>query len=93
VREYDELRLEGVVLWGPWSLSADRPGLVVRGRRPGDRLAGRRRKVQDVLVDSKVPQRERDSWPLVVSSEGVVAVPGLVEAPGWEGVVSAWRHD
>ncbi|MDH4177663.1 MAG: tRNA lysidine(34) synthetase TilS, partial [Thermoleophilia bacterium] len=52
VREYEELRLEGEVRWGPWSLSASRPGLVVRGRRPGDRLAGRRRKVQDVLVDA-----------------------------------------
>lgn len=91
VREYDELRLEGEVRWGPWLLSADRPGLVVRSRRPGDRLAGRRRKVQDVLVDSKVARGERDTWPLVVSDEGVVAVPGIVEAPGWEGVVTARR--
>jgi tRNA(Ile)-lysidine synthetase-like protein len=91
VREYDELRLEGAVRWGPWSLSATRPGLVVRARRPGDRLAGRRRKVQDVLVDSKVPRGERDTWPLVVSDEGVVVVPGIAVAPGWEGVVTARR--
>ncbi len=91
VREYDELRLEGEVRWGPWSLSAERPGLVVRARRPGDRLAGRRRKVQDVLVDAKVPRGERDTWPLVVSGEGVVSVPGITVAPGWEGVVTARR--
>ncbi len=92
VREYDELRLEGEVQWGPWSLTTSRPGLRVRARRPGDRLAGRRRKVQDVFVDSKVPRGERDTWPLVVSGDGVVAVPGLAEAPGWEGVVTARRE-
>ena len=87
VRAYDELRLEGSVAWGPWRLESDRPGLVVRSRRPGDRLAGRRRKVQDVRVDAKVPRDERDSWPLVATTGGeVVAVPGLAEAPGWEGV-------
>ena len=94
VRAYDTLRLEGSVRWGPWRLESDRPGLVVRSRRPGDRLAGRTRKVQDVLVDAKVPREERDDWPLVATEEGaVVAVPGLVEAPGWEGVVRAVRED
>ena len=92
VRAYDELRLDGAVVWGPWRLESDRPGLVVRSRRPGDRLAGRRRKVQDVLVDAKVPRDERDSWPLVATTDGeVVAVPGLAEAPGWEGVVRTSR--
>jgi tRNA(Ile)-lysidine synthase len=94
VRAYDTLRLEGSVRWGPWRLESDRPGLVVRSRRPGDRLAGRTRKVQDVLVDAKVPREERDDWPLVATEDGaVVAVPGLVEAPGWEGVVRAVRED
>jgi tRNA(Ile)-lysidine synthase len=94
VRAYDTLRLEGSVRWGPWRLESDRPGLVVRSRRPGDRLAGRTRKVQDVLMDAKVPREERDDWPLVATEDGaVVAVPGLVEAPGWEGVVRAVRED
>jgi tRNA(Ile)-lysidine synthase len=94
VREYDTLRLEGTVAWGPWRLESDRPGLVVRTRRPGDRLAGRARKVQDVLVDAKVPRDERDDWPLVATEEGaVVAVPGLAEAPGWEGAVRAVREE
>jgi tRNA(Ile)-lysidine synthase len=91
VREYGTLRLEGAVHWGPWTIEADRPGLEVRSRRPGDRLAGRRKKVQDLLVDAKVPRAERDSWPLVVHGEEVVAVPGVAEAPGWEGVVT-WRR-
>jgi tRNA(Ile)-lysidine synthase len=91
VREYGTLRLEGAVQWGPWVIESDRRGLEVRSRRPGDRLAGRRKKVQDLLVDAKVPRAERDGWPLVVHGEEVVAVPGIAEAPGWEGVVT-WRR-
>jgi tRNA(Ile)-lysidine synthetase-like protein len=94
VRAYDALRLEGAVTWGPWRLESDVPGLVVRSRRPGDRLAGRSRKVQDVLVDAKVPRDERDAWPLVTTEDGaVVTVVGLAEAPGWEGAVRATRHE
>jgi tRNA(Ile)-lysidine synthase len=91
VRTYDTLRLEGTVEFGPWRLESDLPGLEVRARRPGDRLAGRRKKVQDLLVDAKVPRDERDTWPLVVSGDEVVAVPGVAEAPGWEGAVRAWK--
>ena len=91
VREYDTLRLEGTVTWGPWTLESDRPGLEVRGRRPGDHLAGRRKKVQDLFVDAKVPRSERDGWPVVVHGDEVVSVPGVAEAPGWEGAVR-WRR-
>jgi tRNA(Ile)-lysidine synthetase-like protein len=91
VREYDEVRLDGRVRFGPWQIESERPGLVVRTRRPGDRLAGRSKKVQDVLVDAKVPRAARDSWPLVVAGDEVVAVPGIVEAPGWEDSVRAWK--
>jgi len=91
VREYDELRLEGRVSFGPWRLESARPGLSVRTRRPGDRLAGRRKKVQDLFVDAKVPRLERDEWPLVVFGNDIVAVPGIAEAPGWEGAVRAWK--
>ena len=94
VRAYDTLRLEGTVTWGPWRIESDLPGLVVRGRRPGDRLAGRTRKVQDVLVDAKVPRDERDDWPLVATEDdAVIAVAGLAEAPGWEGAVRITRED
>jgi tRNA(Ile)-lysidine synthase len=93
VREYDVLRLEGSVSFGPWRLESTVPGLAVRTRRPGDRLAGRRKKVQDLLVDAKVPRAERDAWPLVVAGDQVIAVPGIAEAPGWEGSVRAWKDD
>ena len=80
MREYDRLSLEqGPVRWGPWTIETDLDGLEVRARRPGDRLAGRSKKLQDVFVDAKVPRAERDAWPVVVRGEEVVAVPGIVE--------------
>ena len=89
VREYDSVWLEqtpvaldGEVRWGPWRISARERGLKVRGWRAGDRLAGRTRKIQDVFVDAKIPRSERESWPLVVRGDEVVAVPGIVEAEG-----------
>ncbi len=91
VREYDTLRLEGTVAWGPWTLEANRADLEVRARRPGDHLAGRRKKVQDLLVDAKVPRAERATWPVVTCAGEVVAVPGIATAPGWAGVVTARR--
>ncbi len=79
-REYDRISLEhGPVRWGPWVIESDDPTLEVRARRPGDRLAGRSKKLQDVFVDAKVPRSERDSWPVVVREDEVVAVPGIVE--------------
>jgi len=81
-REYDRLTLaRGPVRWGPWTIESDDPSLEVRARRPGDHLSGRRKKLQDVFVDAKVPREERDSWPLVVRDDEVVAVPGIVEDP------------
>jgi tRNA(Ile)-lysidine synthase len=91
VREYGTVRLEGTVTWGPWTIESERGDLEIRSRRPGDRLAGRAKKVQDLLVDAKVPRAERDDWPLVVCGDEVVAVPGVAEAPGWEGAVT-WRR-
>ena len=91
VREYDQVRLEGSVTFGPWRIESGCPGLVVRTRRPGDRLAGRTKKIQDVFVDAKVPRGQRDEWPVVVSGGEVVAVPGIAAAPGWEDAVRAWK--
>ena len=89
VREYDRVwlerapvSLEGEVRWGPWRIESQLPGLKVRAWRAGDRLAGRSKKIQDVFVDAKVPRSERESWPLVVRGDEVVAVPGIVDAEG-----------
>ena len=88
VREYDRLWLErgpvdldGTVAWGPWRITSSAAGLKVRGWRPGDRLAGRTKKIQDVFVDAKIPRSEREAWPLIVRGDEVIAVPGIVEHP------------
>jgi tRNA(Ile)-lysidine synthase len=88
-REYEHVWLErtpvsldGEVNWGEWRIASELPGLKVRGWRAGDRLAGRSKKIQDVFVDAKIPRSARESWPLVVRGEEVVAVPGIVEAEG-----------
>jgi tRNA(Ile)-lysidine synthase len=59
--------------------------LIVRYRRPGDRLrplgAPGRRKVQDVLVDRKVPRDDRDLIPIVTTQKGdIVWIAGHVLA-------------
>jgi tRNA(Ile)-lysidine synthase len=89
VREYDRLWLEdgpvelaGEVRWGEWRIRSDLAGLRVRGWKPGDRLAGRNKKIQDIFVDAKIPRSDREAWPLVVRGDEVVAVPGIVEAEG-----------
>lgn len=55
--------------------------LMIRGRRPGDRIEprglGGRKKVQDIFVDRKVPRDERDLVPLVVDEQDrIVWIPG-----------------
>ncbi len=63
-------------------LSADalRFPLVVRNRRPGDRIrplgmAGSR-KIQDILVDRKTAREERDRIPVIADAEGPLWVVG-----------------
>jgi len=88
---------DGVVEWRGWTFTvgshrsgtfsapAPKDGeLVVRGRRPGDRLAGRLRiKVQDLFTDAKVPAAARATHPLVATGSGEVWwVVGLKHATG-----------
>ncbi len=54
--------------------------LMVRRRQPGDRFQplgmGQTKKLQDFMVDSKIPQGWRDSVPLVCSAEQILWVVG-----------------
>jgi tRNA(Ile)-lysidine synthase len=55
--------------------------LTLRNRRPGDRfhpagMEGRSKKLQDYLVDEKVPRRKRDTVPLLCSGEDILWVVG-----------------
>jgi tRNA(Ile)-lysidine synthase len=81
------MRRDSSLLPGPpaLTLGADVGPLRVRGRRPGDRVEapdGRRRAVQDVLVDARVPAEQRAAWPLLVEASGrVIWVAGLWPPP------------
>ncbi len=63
---------------GRWEAELDegwaRRRLVVRSRKPGDRIRLNvgSRKLQDLLVDLKVPRWERDHVPVVATQEGEV---------------------
>lgn len=64
--------------------------LSVRSREPGDRLdqaGGRRRKLQDVLTDARVPRELRDRTPIVTAPDGrILCVVGVW--PPWRGDLS-----
>lgn len=54
--------------------------LTVRTRRPGDRVRGPAgsRKLQDVMVDRRIPAEQRDVLPVVTDAEAAVLwVPGV----------------
>ena len=69
---------QGRVDGSGWTIrvDADEVGrvLLVRNRRPGDRLAplglGGHKKVQDILVDRKVARPQRDAVPIVTTGDG-----------------------
>lgn len=70
----DDTPTPGVV-----ALDAERVGeaLVVRARRPGDRMrpsgAPGSQKVQDLLVNRKVPRHRRDGVPIITTADGRIA--------------------
>lgn len=76
-----------------WTWRCPVPGdagrLMVRRRQPGDRVrtSAGSRKVQDVLVDAKVPRPLRDLVPLVATGDGSLAVVGLTTVPAHEVMV------
>lgn len=56
--------------------------LILRARRPGDRMRPRgglgSRKLSDLQIDAKIPRDQRDRQPVVVSADGeLLYVPGL----------------
>jgi tRNA(Ile)-lysidine synthase len=63
-------------------LDADKTGtnLAVRSRRPGDRIRplglGGEKKLQDILVDAKVPASDRDAIPLVCAGDQIAWIVG-----------------
>lgn len=67
------------------------PGSVlVRNRRPGDRVrpAGHRnrKRLKEVLIDHRIPRHQRDALPLLVFAGEVAWVPGVTVAGGFQAV-------
>lgn len=86
---------EGGTPWDAW-LDAEVVGspLRARGRRPGDRMVplgmAAAKRLQDLLVDARVPRRVRDLLPVVESSRGICWVAG-VRIAHWARVTEATR--
>ncbi|WP_244862214.1 tRNA lysidine(34) synthetase TilS [Siminovitchia terrae] len=56
--------------------------LIVRTRRPGDRIMAKglegTKKLKDLFIDEKIPRFQRDSWPVITDQRNqILWVPGL----------------
>lgn len=56
--------------------------LYVRTRKYGDRMwlmgTNSHKKLKDIFIDSKIPMKDRELWPVVVDSNGeIVWIPGI----------------
>ena len=56
--------------------------LHVRSRKNGDKMSVKgmlgSKKINDIFIDSKISTKERDLWPVVIDSNGVIVwLPGL----------------
>ncbi len=63
------------------NLDPEVQSVVVRNRRPGDRIrplgSSSRRRLKDLLIDRRVPRLERDRLPLLVIDDEIAWVPGV----------------
>lgn len=53
---------------------------VVRPRQPGERMSighGHHRRLQDIMVDARIPAPQRAHWPIIATADQVVWVPGV----------------
>ncbi len=70
--------------------------LSLRSRRPGDRfepygMDGHTMKLSDFFINVKLPQRARESWPLLCMDNTIVWVPGYRPAHSFRVVESTRR--
>jgi len=62
-------------------LGERKSSLKIRSRRPGDcfhplGMHGRSMKISDFMVNEKIPQRARASWPLISAGDEIAWIPG-----------------
>lgn len=95
VSDFDAVQEEALMNDDPYQAWVDLQQIItpfiVRGRLPGDRIAplgmsGKTMKVTDLMINRKIPSRARKNWPLVLSGNTLVWVPGLRQ--GHEGRIS-----
>lgn len=55
-------------------------GLIIRKRREGDRLYGRKTTLKEYFIKMKIPASQRDLLPVLVGHDGVLWVPGFYQA-------------
>ena len=56
--------------------------LIIRTRKIGDKMYVKglngSKKIKDIFINSKINTKDRDMWPVVVDSKGIVVwLPGL----------------
>jgi tRNA(Ile)-lysidine synthetase-like protein len=66
-----------------WRCTLPASSVVIRARRAGDRVRthGGTKKVQDVLIDAKIPRPLRALVPIACTDEAAHAVVGLTKTP------------
>jgi tRNA(Ile)-lysidine synthase len=70
--------------------------VLIRNRRPGDRLrplgCSHHRKLKDILIDRRVERSRRDALPLLVVGDRIAWVPGVTIAHDFrlDGARRAW---
>jgi len=52
--------------------------LVVRGRRPGDRLFDSSKRLKSLLIDKKVPRPYRDFFPVLAKGDQIISAPNVL---------------
>ncbi len=92
-----ECKREKNIFYDPknWRVYFDRSFLKfpvkIRGRKDGDRMVclGMKgsKKVKEIFIEKKIPKRLRELWPLVISEEKIIWIPGLARSS--YGIVSS----
>ncbi|MFZ9857017.1 MAG: tRNA lysidine(34) synthetase TilS [Roseiflexaceae bacterium] len=53
---------------------------IARTRHPGEMMSighGRHRRLQDIMVDARIPALQRNNWPIITTQQHIVWVPGV----------------